>query len=154
MRGYDPFEELKKLQREMDRVFSEFWGSDRFLALPGPKRERGQMPALAREPLADLKETDKQITASLDMPGVDKKDIKLNITEDGIEVKVEQKEEKKEEKEGYIRIERGERSYYRNLPFPAKIIPEKAQAKYENGVLEITAPKAEETKKKKLLEIK
>ncbi|MFH1126843.1 MAG: Hsp20/alpha crystallin family protein [archaeon] len=153
MRKYDPFEELKRLQREMDRLFSD-WDSDRYLALPGPKREHELLPGIAREPLTDVKETEKEIIASLEMPGVDKKDIQLNVTEDGLEVKVEQKHEAKEEKEGYIRMERGYRSFYRSLPFPSKVIPEKANAKYDKGVLEITIPKINETKKKKLIEIK
>ncbi len=154
MRRHDLFDEIRKMQREMDRLFSEIWGSDRFLALPGPKRERGLMPYVAREPLADVRETDKEVITNLDIPGVNKKDIQLNITEDYLEVKVEQKHETKEEKEGYVRMERGYRSYYRNLPFPTRVIPGKAEAKYENGVLEVKAPKEQETKKKKLIEIK
>lgn len=153
MRRYDPFEELRRLQREMDRLFSD-WGSENFLALPNPKRDHELMPAIAREPLTDIKETEKDITASIEMPGVDKKDIQLNVTEDGLEVKVEQKHESKEEKQDYIRMERGYRSFYRSLPFPAKVVPDKANAKYDKGVLEITIPKINQTKKKKLIEIK
>jgi len=61
----------------------------------------------------------------------------------------------KEEKKGYIRMESGYRSYYRRLPFPAKVIADRAEAKYENGVLEVTVPKLQiESKKKKMIEVK
>lgn len=154
MRRYDPFHEIRQIHEEMDRLFSNIWSKERFLALPKPKGNVDFMPAIAREPLADIRDTEKDIIVSLEIPGVDKKDIQLNVTENGLEVKVEQKHEKKEEKEGYIRMESGYRSYYRNLPFPAKVITEKAEAKYENGVLEVKIPKEHETKKKKQVEIK
>ena len=154
MKRYDLFDEIRRMQREMDRLFSDFWGPSRFLALPDAKGERELTGDIVREPLADVKETDKEVITNLDIPGVNKKDIQLNITEDSLEVKVEQKHETKEEKEGYIRMEHGYRSYYRSLPFPTRVIPDKAEAKYENGVLEVKVPKEQETKKKKLIEIK
>lgn len=154
MKRHDLFDEMRRMQREMDRLFSDFGGPGRFLALPGQKGEKELTGDIAREPLADLKETEKEVITNLDIPGVNKKDIQLNITEDYLEVKVEQKHEAKEEKEGYVKMERGYRSYYRNLPFPARVIPDKAEAKYENGVLEVKVPKEQETKKKKLIEIK
>jgi len=154
---HDPFDEIRRLQREMDRILGDMWsgGEERFLSLPAPTKRGDYLPDVFREPVSDLKETDKQVIASIEMPGVSKKDIQLNVTEDGLEVKVEQKHEMKEEKKGYVRMESGYRSYYRRLPFPTKVIADKAEAKYENGVLEVTVPKLQiDTKKKKMIEVK
>lgn len=157
MNRHDPFDEMRRLQKDMDRLLSEMWGGgeERFLSLPAPGKRGDYLPDVFREPVSDLKETDKDVVASIEVPGVSKKDIQLNVTEDGLEVKVEQKHEKKEEKEGYVRMESGYRSYYRRLPFPTKVIAEKAEAKYENGVLEVTVPKQQiESKKRKMIEVK
>ncbi len=154
---HDPFDEVRRLQREMDRLWGDMWGGgeEHFLSLPAPGKRGEYLPDVFREPISDLKETDKEVVASIEMPGVSKKDIQLNVTEDGLEVKVEQKHEMKEEKKGYIRMESGYRSYYRRLPFPAKVVAEKAEAKYENGVLEVIVPKQQiESKKKKMIEVK
>lgn len=152
----DPFDEMRRLQKEMDRIMGDMLGGgdERFLSLPMPAKRGEYLADVFREPVSDLKETDKAVVASIEMPGVNKKDIQLNVTEDGLEVKVEQKHEEKEEKKGYVRMESGYRSYYRRLPFPTKVIADKAEAKYENGVLEVTAPKLQiESKKKKMIEV-
>lgn len=118
--------ELAAMRKEMERRFAEF-------------------PSL-REPYADISETDNEIAIKLDMPGVTKKDIDIVATEDYIEVKAERKEYVEEKKKKFYRQERAYRSYYRKLPLPLKIIPEKMLAEYKDGVLTITAPKKEKVK--------
>ncbi len=144
----DIFEEMRRLQNEINRSFGDFWESDRFKTLPD---YTGKKRALAlRSPLTDLEETDKNIIAKFEMPGVDKKDIQLNITEDKIEVKVEKKQEAKVEKKGFYREERSYRGFYRAMALPSNVIPEKAKAKYKDGILEVTIPKAKVKKKNKI----
>jgi len=146
----DMFEEVRRLQRELDRGFRDFWSSRSFKSLPD---YTGKKEALAlRSPLTDLEETDKEVIAKFEMPGVDKKDIQLNITEDKIEVKVEKKQEAKVEKKGFYKEERSYRGFYRAIALPSNVIPEKAKAKYKDGILEVIIPKAE-TKKKNKIEI-
>ncbi len=152
----DLFSEMERLQEEMDRLFHEMWGTRPFrLALPSKIGEGGPLALREfREPLADVAEDDKTVTVTAEIPGVDKKDIDLNIREDMVEIKVEKKAEIKEEKKGYYRMERSYRGFYRALPLPAKVLPESAEAKYNNGVLEITLPKAKLEKPPKKLEVK
>ena len=91
------------------------------------------------------------------MPGVDKKDIKVNVTKDSIEIKAEKKKEVKEEdkKKGMFRHERSFAGFYRSFALPNNVDADKANAEYKDGVLKITVPKLKiEEKKKKLLEIK
>jgi len=144
----DIFDEMRRLQREIDRSFSDFWNSESYRALPD---YTGKKWVLAfRSPLTDIEETDKDIIAKFEIPGVDKKDIQLNITEDRIEVKVEKKQETKIEKKGFYREERSYRGFYRSIALPTNVIPEKAKAKYKDGILEVTIPKNEAKKKNKI----
>ncbi len=75
-----------------------------------------------REPLVDVLEDDKQITLICEIPGVEKEDIKLKTTSKDIEIRA------------------GE-TYQKKLAFSTEVIPQKARAKYKNGILEIKLPK-------------
>ena len=103
-----------------------------------------------RRPLSDLKETDLELIASMEMPGIEKEDIELKVTEDYMEVKAEKKQEKKEEEKGYFRTERSYRGFYTSVPLPKKVLTDQVTASYENGILKVTMPKAEEKEEKKI----
>lgn len=144
----DMFEEMRRLQRELNRSFGDFWESDSFKTLPDYTEKKGVLSM--RSPLTDLEETEKEVIAKFEMPGVEKKDIQLNLTEDKIEVKVEKKQETKVEKKGSYKEERSYRGFYRAMSLPSNVIPEKAKAKYKDGVLEVSIPKTEAKKKNKI----
>ena len=143
----DPFEEIRKFRKEMNRLFDTFWSQSEISqkALPDIRRDM----QLFREPLLDLKETDDMLIANIELPGIDKKDIQLQITENGLEVKVEKKKEAKVEKKGYLKAERSYKGFYRSMGLPVKVMPEQAKASYKDGVLEVIMPKAEKKKLKK-----
>ncbi len=105
------------------------------------------VPRSYKKPVADIWETNNAIKAVIDMPGVNKEDIKINVKNEGLEIKAEKKEEKKEDKKGIYREERRYTGFYRFIPLPENAIPEKTEAEYKNGVLELTIPKREEEKK-------
>lgn len=152
----DQFEEMKRFRKEMNHLFDTFFGSE-FVerALPDMSSIRKDMQ-LFRQPLSDLKETDNELIASIEIPGVDKKDIQLQITANNLEVKVEKKQEMKVEKKGYLRAERSYKGFYRSMSLPSRIIPEQAKASYKDGILEVVMPKAEKKKieKAKKVEVK
>lgn len=81
------------------------------------------------------------------MPGLEKQDIKINVTEDTLEIATETKHEEKKEEKGYIYRERRSGSYYRAISLPSPVDPDTSKASYENGVLEIKMPKTEVKKK-------
>ncbi len=144
----DMFGEMRRLQSELNRSFGDFLESDEYKALPD---KSGKDQALAmRSPLTDLEETGKEVIAKFELPGVEKKDIQLNITENKIEVKVEKRKESEEKKKGYYRMERKYAGFYRAIPLPEGVHPEKAKAKYEKGILEVTMPKSEAKKISKI----
>ena len=144
----DILDEMRRLQREIDRSFGNFWESESYKSLPDYSGKKGALAL--RTPLTDLEETDKDIIAKFEIPGVEKKDIQLNITEKKIEVKVEKKQESKVEKKGIYREERSYRGFYRAMVLPSEVLADKAKAKYKDGILEVTMPKAETKKKNKI----
>jgi len=139
----DFIDEMRRFQRELNRSFGEFWDRDDIKALPFRSNS-------LRTPLTDLEETDKEVIARFDVPGVEKKDIQLNVTSNRIEVKVEKKQEAKVEKKGMYKEERSYRGFYRAMMLPSEVVADKAKASYKNGVLEVTMPKAENKKKSKI----
>lgn len=113
-----------------------------------PSGERGEaVPAEYREPFIDVIETDKEVIATAEMPGLEKQDIKINLTEDRLEISAETKREEKREEKGYVYRERRAGSYYRAISLPSSVDPNNAKASYKNGVLEIKMPKTEIKKK-------
>ena len=133
--------DIRNVFEETEKIFNNiFTKEERFLE-PLNKINRGLK--LFRQPLSDLRETNKEVIASIEIPGVDKKDIELNITENNLDVKVEKKSEIKVEdkNKGFFRSERSYNGFYRSINLPCKIVPEKAKASYKNGILEVIIPK-------------
>jgi HSP20 family protein len=144
----DPFEEMRRMLDRMERLFEEPWDFGF-----GPVRVGFREQGLGgfRQPLADVFETDKEVVVTVELPGVNKEDIDVRVTENSVEVKAEVKSEVKEEKEGFYRAERTYEGFYRVIPLPTEVKANEAKATYNNGVLEIRIPKAkEETKAKKV----
>lgn len=139
------FEEIKRMQREMNRIFSNFWGRREFEELQ--EAEEIKIPEM-RKPLADIEESDKEVVIKFEIPGVDKRDIQLNITQNKIEVRVERKQEEKIKREGFYRLERSYGGFYRSISLPTEVIPEKAKAKYRDGILEVRIPKVKKKQSK------
>jgi HSP20 family protein len=86
-----------------------------------------------REPLVDVIETDGEVHVVAELPGVEKKDIKLHGTEDLLT----------------ISVDTPQRKYYKEVQMPAKVDVKKAKTEYKNGVLEVKLPKTKEEKKPK-----
>ncbi len=146
----DTWDDFRRFEEMMNRMFEEFWGRPgrRLMLPPG---ERGEVvPAESRQPFIDVIETDKEVLATAEMPGLEKQDIKINLTEDRLEISAETKHEEKKEEKGYLYRERRSGSYYRAISLPSSVDPDNSKASYKNGVLEIKMPKTEIKKKKPL----
>jgi len=95
------------------------------------------------KPLADIIETDGEIIVKTDLPGVDKGDIEVNLTEDSVEIIAHFNEEYSEEDVDYVRRERSYGETRRYMTLPAKVKIKDSNAKFENSILTITLPKLE-----------
>lgn len=142
---WDPFDELRRMQYRIGRIFEELPE----LAEPGKEAES----ASTQVPYVDVLDRDKEIVVTADMPGVDKNDIRINVKNDTLEISAEKKMEKETKEEGYIRRERGYDRFYRSIRLPSGVDESKADAKFNNGVLEITLPKTG-TAKSKYIQVK
>ena len=146
----DTWDDFRRFEEMMNRMFEEFGRrpSRRPMLTSG---ERGEIvPAESRKPFIDVIETDKEVIATAEMPGLEKQDIKINLAEDRLEISAETKHEEKKEEKGYLYRERRSGSYYRAISLPSPVDPDNSKASYKNGVLEIKMPKTEIKKKKPL----
>ncbi len=145
----DTWDDFRRFEEMMNRMFEDFWGRPRRKLLPSGEREE-IVPAGYREPFIDVIETDKEVIASAELPGLEKQDISINVTEDRLEISAQTKHEEKKEEKGYVYRERRSGSYYRAISLPSPVDPDNSKATYKNGVLEVKMPKTEIKKKKPL----
>lgn len=102
------------------------------------------------KPYVDIKEESNRFLIRADIPGVDAKDIEINMENSILSIKGERTTFSKEEKEGYTRIERLQGQFYRRFTLPDTADAEKIQARSKNGVIEIEIPKKEKALLKKI----
>ena len=151
----NPFGMMRRFTRNMERLFEDFEGfgfPNVFASETWPFRtEFGEMEWM---PQVEVLQNNGQFTVRADLPGMTKNDIKVEFTGDMLTISGERKAEKEEKREGFYRSERSYGNFYRQLPLPEGAMTEKAEATFNNGVLEVTmpAPKAEPATRK--LEVK
>lgn len=142
---WNPTRDLFNLEREFNKLFSTF--GDKF----GISRaEEDAYENAVWSPLADISEDDDKYVVKLDLPGIDKKDVKLSFTDGQITISGERKQENEEKNAKYHRVERMYGKYYRSFALPTKIKEDKIDAQFKNGQLTITIPKADEVKPKEI----
>jgi HSP20 family protein len=103
-----------------------------------------------RMPKVDLIDRDDEVFIKAELPGIDKKDIEVSMTGNTITIKGSSKKEEKEEKGDYYRCEISQGSFSRSMSLPAEVNIDKSQAKFKDGVLELTLPKTESTKRRNI----
>ena len=136
---WEPWSDLVSLREAMDRLFEESFVRPR----------TGWLAPLGAESLAvDMYETDNEVVVKTAVPGVKSEDIDVSITGDVLTIKGETKVEEKVEKANYVRQERRYGAFSRSITLPSTVVADKALAEFENGVLTLTLPKAEEVKPK------
>lgn len=137
---WEPFREISRLRREMDRLWEEFFGPSR----------RAFEPLFAETwtPAIDVSETADKVTVKAEVPGIEPKDIEISMVGDTLTIKGEKKAEREEKGESYHLVERSYGSFSRSIRMPAPVDPDKIEATYKNGILTITCPKKEEVKPK------
>ncbi len=134
----DPF---LSLHRQIDRLFEDMyrsfdWPVGRFFG------GNGVVPSV------DVRETDDGLTVTAELPGVDEKDIELELTDDALVIRGEKKAEMEDKGGGYFMVERSYGSFLRRIPLPFEIDEDKVDAKFAKGVLTIHLPKSAKAKEK------
>lgn len=148
----DPFALLRKMTAELDRTFD-----DPFWSFRWPSFEGLTIPeTVAWTPKVDVFEKDNRLFTRVDLPGVKKENVKVEVTDGQLALSGERKEEKEEKKDNVYRTEREYGTFYRVVPLPEGVKPEEVKATFADGVLEVSVPlpaRAEpKTKKVEILE--
>jgi HSP20 family protein len=140
---------IAALQREINQVFENFM--NRFgRPLAGLEWSWGQSEAKS-----DVVQTDNAVEISIELPGMEMKDIEVTVGDDVLTVKGEKRIERQEEKKGYYLSERSYGAIYRAIPLPPGVDGSKAEATFKNGVLTIRLPQTPEAQAKvKRIEVK
>jgi HSP20 family protein len=132
------------------RSYSPFSWSDFF--------EDGLLPSVSNRtttlPAVNIKEDEKSFVLDLAVPGIDKKDLKIEIQEDMLTVSSESKTENEESQDGFKRKEFSYSSFCRSFYIPENVNREKIQASYKDGILSVELPKQDEEKTKLSKQIK
>ena len=144
----DPF----ALMREMTSDFDRFFGEPTRPFFRWPSLWKRAAPEIGWYPEIDVFEKDNRLVTKIDLPGMKKEDVKVELTDDALTIQGE----RQEQREGRGYSERTYGSFYRTVPLPEGINTEGAQAKFQDGVLEVSIPmpKREQQQKHKQLEIR
>lgn len=132
----DPFALMRQMTGELDRLFEGFpFGTFAVPALRAPFGERaGWMPQI------EVFEKDDRLVTKVDLPGLKKEDVKVEVTDGHLTISGERKSEVKEEKDRFYRSERQYGSFYRSVPLPEGVKLEDVKATFAEGVLEVSVP--------------
>jgi HSP20 family protein len=130
---------LESIRGEMEDLFSRTFG------------ERADLWAVDRiTPSLDLSETDGALEVRMDIPGMEAKDIDIQVNANVLTVSGERKEEREEKGKTYHRVERRVGAFSRSVTLPCPVKEDAVDAQYKNGILTIKLPKTEEAKTRKI----
>lgn len=138
-RPYNPFGELTSLQREMNRLFD-----DSFRDWTGAENLSRWAPAV------DIYEKDNSIVISAELPGMTEEDIDVEVHDGVLTIRGEKKFESETKEDCYHCVERRYGAFERSFTLPTTVNAEDVKAAYKAGVLEVTLPKVEAAKPKKV----
>jgi HSP20 family protein len=131
---WDPFRGPRRRDDVFDQLFREFFRRPMF--------EEGEL----LEPAVDVAESDGEVTVKMEVPGVEKDQLHLTVSEDHLTVSGETRKESEEKRKNYYRQEIRCGAFQRSVPLPVEVDAAKAHAELKNGVLRILLPKSKQPK--------
>ena len=138
---WDPFRDLSMLQDRMNRLFDD---------AGRPWRTDEPAATTSWSPSVDIFETEGEIVVKAELPGMDRKDIQLNLENNVLSLRGERKFQKETKDDNYHRIERSYGVFSRSFSIPATVDEERIRADYKDGVLKIVLPKKDQAKPKQI----
>jgi HSP20 family protein len=131
----DPFSLLRQMTSELDRVFDD-WPSFRLPSF----RAAGLSEAVTWSPNIDVFERDNRLVTRVDLPGMKREDLSVEVTDGHLALSGERKRETEEKKDDFYRSEREYGRFYRAVPLPEGVKLEDVKATFSEGVLEVSVP--------------
>ena len=135
---WEPFREIDSLQREMNHLFESL----------SPSTTSKENLGVAFMPPAEIHETPEAIQLKLEVPGIEAKDLDVQVTAEAVSISGERQTETQTEEKGVTRTEFRYGNFRRVIPLPSPIQNDKVLAEYKNGILSLTLPKVEAEKAK------
>jgi HSP20 family protein len=133
---WEPAREMMSLREAMDRLFDD--------AFTRPLGINGNWSV----PAVDMYQTDNEVVVKAALPGIKPDEVQINVTGEVLTIKGETRQENESKDKTYHLREQRWGSFERSLILPTEVVADKAKAEFENGLLTITLPKAEEVKPK------
>jgi HSP20 family protein len=130
----EPLDVFDEMQDEFRRFWTEPWS---FLA----RRPLGRLMKVPATPRVDIYEKKDQLFVKVDLPGMKKEDIQVSVDKGDLVVRAESKAESEVKEEDYYRLERTAGQFYRRLTLPFEAKPDKIEANFKEGVLEVRIPR-------------
>ena len=141
---WNPAKELLNVEKEFSKLLNSFGRGF------GDSDSSDDFENAVWSPLTDISEDNDKYQLSMDIPGVEKKDVKISFKNGALIVSGERKHESEDKSSKYHRIERAYGKYYREFQLPDQIVEDKIEAKFKDGTLQVVIPKAEEAKPKEI----
>lgn len=132
---------LSDLRREMDRVFDDFWSSPLSSA---------QETTTSWSPRTDVDETEDHYMVSLELPGMKRDELKIEVVDNQVVISGERKQEEKSRQRGSLYSERRYGKFQRVFSLPAHVDTSKIEAQYQDGILNVYVPKSEAAKPRQI----
>lgn len=137
--GSDPYRELFDLQRDINQLF------DASYAAPGE-----DVALRAWTPAVDVYEDENSFLIKLELPEVNKDDVKVSLNENTLSISGERRVENEQKRDNYHRVERSYGQFYRSFTLPPNVNTAAINAQFKDGMLRLTLPKKEEAKPKQI----
>ena len=134
---YNPWQELNALERQINRLFED-------TRVPSTLLQKGWV----RVPAVELQESEDTIHLKLELPGIEEKDLDIQVTQDAVHISGERKSETKTENNGTTRSEFYYGKFQRVIPLSTKVQNTNVTADYKDGILNLILPKTEQEKNK------
>jgi len=135
---------IEEMGRWMENFFREGWMRPWRTDWPA----WGELPFGGRMPKVDVIDRDSEVLIRAEVPGVNKEDLEVSATDSSVTIKGKTQHEEKEEKGDYFRSEISSGSFLRTVALPAFVDADKVKTKFSDGVLELTLPKVEKTRRR------
>ncbi len=134
---WEPLAGMRRLRSEMNRLLEDFFGET---------AEERAPTEMVRIPTVDVLDRENDILVRVDMPGIDKDNIKVEAMPEALLIRAEMKKEAEETQGNYIRQERRFGAFQRIIPMPVEVKPAGVTARYHDGILEVTLPKSDQAR--------
>lgn len=132
---------MEAFRREFDRLFDDFWRGFEF-----PLLGRMDYPLGMMAPRMDVTEEEDEFLVTMELPGMDEKEVEVLLNDNVLTIKGEKKAEEHEAGKGRSYSERSYGSFRRSIPLDAEVVADKVEARFDKGLLTVTLPKTAEAK--------